>query len=58
VPLDTRSLDYEVYFERGDVLPQGHESFNSHNARRLNVDEVIDLLNNNAEFKEYVKHLK
>lgn len=58
VPLDTRTLDYEVYFERGDVLPQGHESFNSHNARRLNVDEVIDLLNNNAEFKEFVKHLK
>lgn len=58
VPLDTRTLDYEVYFERGEVLPQGYESFNSHNARRLNVDEVIELLENNTEFKEYVKNLK
>lgn len=58
VPLDTRTLDYEVYFERGEVIPQGHESFNSHNARRLNVDEVIELLRNNTEFKEYVKYLQ
>jgi UDP-glucose 4-epimerase len=52
VPLDTRSLDYEVYFEKGEVRQSTGESFNSHNTHQMNVDEVVVLLKNNSEFKK------
>jgi UDP-N-acetylglucosamine 4,6-dehydratase len=52
VPLDTRTLDYEIYFEKGEVRQSTSESFNSHNTHQMNVDEVANLLNNNAEFKK------
>lgn len=45
IPADTRNLNYDVYFKEGaadsrDVI----EQFNSDNARRLNVEEVKELL--------------
>jgi UDP-glucose 4-epimerase len=52
VPLDTRSLDYEVYFEKGEVRQAVSQSFNSHNTHQMNIDEVADLLENNSEFKK------
>lgn len=52
VPLDTRTLDYEIYFEKGEVRQSTSESFNSHNTHQMNVDEVANLLHNNAEFKK------
>ncbi|CAN2231133.1 polysaccharide biosynthesis protein [Candidatus Planktophila dulcis] len=52
VPLDTRSLDYEVYFEKGEVRQAASESFNSHNTHQMKVDEVVALLKNNSEFKK------
>ena len=52
VPLDTRSLDYEVYFEKGEVRQAASESFNSHNTHQMKVDEVVALLKSNSEFKK------
>ncbi len=52
VPLDTRSLDYEAYFEKGENRQSASESFNSHNTYQMNVDEVVALLRSNKEFKK------
>jgi UDP-glucose 4-epimerase len=44
VPLDTRTLDYSVYFEDGEQRPADIDSYTSHNTTRLNVSEVKKLL--------------
>jgi len=55
VPLDTRSLDYDVYFERGDLRKESLESFNSHNTYQMSVEEVVNLLSSNREFKKLIE---
>lgn len=44
VPLDTRSLDYSLYFDEGESREGQLEAYTSHNTKRLNVDEVIEIL--------------
>jgi UDP-glucose 4-epimerase len=44
VPLDARSLDYELYFEDGQRAEALVEDYTSHNAERLDVDGVVKLL--------------
>lgn len=44
VPLDTRNLNYEMFFEEGQERPENLESYTSHNTQRLSVDEVKGLL--------------
>jgi UDP-glucose 4-epimerase len=44
VPLDTRSLEYELYFEEGVPVPPMVEDYTSHNTRRLDLMEVVKLL--------------
>jgi UDP-glucose 4-epimerase len=44
VPLDTRSLDYSIYFEEGEKRPQELDAYTSHNTERLNVEGVKSLL--------------
>jgi UDP-glucose 4-epimerase len=55
VPLDTRSLDYGVYFERGGLRKESTESFNSHNTHQMSVEEVVTLLSSNREFKKLIE---
>lgn len=55
VPLDTRSLDYQIYFEKGNQATGGGESYNSHNTVQLDVDEVVDLIEALPEFQKYMK---
>ena len=55
VPLDTRSLDYQIYFEKGQQLADEGASYNSHNTTQLNVDQVVDLVRNLPEFQTYMK---
>src|SRR5438128_2613119 len=50
VPLDTRSLDYGLYFEEGDRERADIDDFTSHNTKRLGVDEVTKLLLSLPEF--------
>ena len=44
VPLDTRTLDYEVFFEKGEEQPAPLESYTSHNTQRLDKEGVKALL--------------
>ena len=42
--LDGRDLNYNVYFSEGDPSTHSFEDFHSHNAERLDVESVKDLL--------------
>ena len=44
VPMDARDLNYDEFFEKGDLGLKDYEEYNSHNTVRLNVDEIVDLL--------------
>ncbi len=44
VPLDTRSLDYSIYFEEGESRKQELDAYTSHNTERLDVEGVKQLL--------------
>ena len=44
IPADNRDLNYDAYYTEG-VEPLSHqEDYNSHNTRRLNVDEMAEML--------------
>ena len=58
VPLDTRTMDYAAYFEKGEVNQPAQESFNSNNTHQMNVDEVALLLAKNLEFRQLLKTKK
>jgi UDP-N-acetylglucosamine 4,6-dehydratase len=53
VPLDTRSLDYQIFFEKG-LTSQLDEPYTSHNTKRLNVEEVVQLIEYLPEYKEFI----
>ncbi len=54
VPLDARSLDYGLYTDEGSRgLDQGQD-YNSHNTKRLSVDEVAELLMTLPEMRKLV----
>lgn len=55
VPLDARSLDYQIYFEKGQDSANVGESYNSHNTDQLDVDQVVELVQNLPEFQAYMK---
>lgn len=40
IPADNRDLNYEKYFETGNVIASALEDYNSHNTNRLNIKEV------------------
>ncbi|MCF8009666.1 MAG: polysaccharide biosynthesis protein [Halanaerobiales bacterium] len=44
IPADNRNLNYEQYIEQGDQAVEAFESYHSHNTERLDVDEMIELL--------------
>jgi UDP-glucose 4-epimerase len=50
VPLDTRSLDYGLYFDEGDRQRTDVDDYNSHNTERLDVESVSKLLASLPEF--------
>jgi UDP-glucose 4-epimerase len=50
VPLDTRSLDYGLYFDRGDRLRPEVDDYTSHNTTRFDVTTVTRLLRTLPEF--------
>ena len=52
VPLDTRTLDYAVYFEEGEVRNPAFESYTSHNTTRLDKEGVKKLLLTLPEIKK------
>lgn len=50
VPLDSRSLDYSLYFDQGGEKIWRGDDFNSHNATRLNQTEISNLLMSLTQF--------
>lgn len=55
VPLDTRSLDYQIYFDKGNQAMDAEESYNSHNTVQLDVNQVVDLVEGLPEFQKYMR---
>jgi UDP-N-acetylglucosamine 4,6-dehydratase len=52
VPLDDRSLNYALYFTKGDEEEAELEDYTSHNTQRLNVKQVEELLLSLPEVKK------
>ena len=50
VPLDVRSLNYEVYFDQGDGSQARADDYTSHTTERLDVTGVTSLLKTLPEF--------
>lgn len=44
IPCDTRDLNYDKYFTKGNEAVSKIEDYHSHNTRRLNVEEMKGLL--------------
>lgn len=44
VPADGRDLNYDKYYVEGDMKLKNAKDYNSHDTKRLNVQEIIDTL--------------
>lgn len=44
IPCDSRDLNYDKYFSEGNEEVAKHEDYHSHNTRRLEVEEMKELL--------------
>lgn len=44
IPTDNRDLNYDAYYTEGLEPLSQQEDYNSHNTRRLNVDEMVEIL--------------
>ena len=53
VPLDSRSLDYQIYFNKGQREVSNDASYASHNTEQLSVEKVVDLVSELPEFLQY-----
>lgn len=54
VPADNRNLNYNQYFSEGDTRVSELEDYNSHNTKRLNVEEMMELLRALPEIREAI----
>jgi UDP-glucose 4-epimerase len=52
VPLDTRDLNYSVFFEQGESRPAELDSYTSHNTERLDIEGVKRLLLTTPEIRQ------
>ena len=52
VPADNRDLNYNAYFSEGDPRAAQVEDYHSNNARRLNLEEMMELLLTLREMRE------
>lgn len=55
VPADNRDLNYEKYFDTGSHETSALEDYNSHNTKRLNINEVKEKLLTLDYIKEELK---
>ena len=52
VAADTRDLNYDKFFVKGQVRTQADEDYTSHNTRRLNVEQTIEKIMTTDYIKE------
>ena len=57
VPLDARSLQYEVYVEEGDKEEVYVEDFDSNNTRQLSVDQTAELVAALPDMKKVMEEI-
>lgn len=55
MPLDARSLEYELYFDEGTGEEIELDDYNSHNTERLGIDEVKSLLLRLPEMRDAIE---
>ncbi|MBT7816269.1 MAG: polysaccharide biosynthesis protein [Polaribacter sp.] len=55
IPADNRDLNYEKYFDTGDVKASVLEDYNSHNTTRLSVNQVKEKLLTLDYIKEQIR---
>jgi UDP-glucose 4-epimerase len=55
VSLDARSLDYQIYFDRGINEIKNTEAYTSHSTRQLSVEEVVELIGNLPEYQMFMR---
>ena len=58
VPADKRDLNYDKYFIEGDEKLSSQEEYNSHNTKRLNVEQIKEKLLELAYIKEELESWK
>jgi len=58
IPADTRSLNYNQFFEEGDEVITEAGEYHSHNTYRLNEDELTELLLNVNEIQDELKEFQ
>ena len=44
IPADNRDLNYDKYFDKGEIKTSALDDYNSHNTRRLDVKETEEIL--------------
>jgi len=54
IPLDARSLEYELYFDDGSVEVSEADDYNSQNTDRLDVDQVKEVLSGLPEIRQQI----
>jgi UDP-glucose 4-epimerase len=55
VPLDARSLQYELYYEQGDQLEAEFDDYTSANTEQMDVEQTQRLLLDLPQVRELVK---
>lgn len=55
IPADSRDLDYNKYFVEGNFVLSDLESYNSHNTRRLDLEQVKEVLKKLEIIQEVVR---
>jgi UDP-glucose 4-epimerase len=58
IPKDSRDLNYDIYFEKGEKNITEAGEYNSHNTTQLDVNEMINLLSNLNEIKDDLAFFK
>ena len=54
LPSDNRDLNYDVYFDQGREIKQENKEYTSHNAKRLTVPEIKDILLKLDEVRKFL----
>jgi UDP-N-acetylglucosamine 4,6-dehydratase len=52
IPLDTRSLDYQIYFNQGTKISDSVEGYTSENTVQLSAEQVAEKIAGLPQFKE------
>lgn len=58
VPLDTRSLDYQIYFDQGQLIKEPGNGYTSANTVQLTSDEVAEKISALPEYLQLIKGAK